>query len=144
MSSSSSSTGIDGPPKISKAVAIPQPPYPVDGNGTFSNLQLAALVLISPWVLFKFFVPYFTLGFYSYLFFLPLTGVPVTVAYWYLMSRIGGPKREYVLRKLPNKPMSYYMTFKDEELRNKYSAKKIPMQTFYDAYFDGKIDINRE
>jgi len=137
--------GIDGPPRVSKAAAIPQPPYPVDGNGTFSNLQLAALVLISPWVLFKFFVPYFTLGFYSYLFFLPITGVPVTVAYWYTMSRIGGPKREYVLKNtLPNRPMSYYMTFKDEELKKKYSAKKIPMQTFYDAYFDGKIDVNHD
>lgn len=136
--------GIDGPPKVSKAVTVPQPPYPVDGNGDFSNLQLAALVLAAPFVLFKFFIPYFTIGFWSYLIFLPITGVPVAVAYWHIMSKIGSFKREYVAKRLPGKPMDYYFTFNDAELKKRYSNKKIPWQTLYDAYFDGKVDFNRE
>jgi hypothetical protein len=137
-------SGIDGAPLRSKAVTVPQPPYPVDGNGSFSNLVLAGLVLTSPWILFKFFIPYFTIGFWSYLFFLPLTGVPVAVGYWALMSRVGGPKREHTIKALPNKPMSYYLTFKDAKLEKEYSNKKIPMQTFYEAYFAQKVDFNSE
>lgn len=136
--------GVDGPPLVSRAVTVPQPPFPVDGNGSFNNLHLAALVIASPFVFFKFFVPYFTIGFYSYLLFLPLVGIPTAVMYWFAMSRIGGPKREYTLSKLPGKPMSYYFTFKDKELERKYANKKIPMQTLYDAYFDEKVDFNRE
>ena len=136
--------GIDGPPLRSSAVTIPQPPYPVDGNGSFSNIALAVLVVFSPWVLFKFFIPYFTLGFWSYLLFLPLTGIPTAIGYWLFVSRIGGFKREAVVRTLPNKPMSYYFTFKDIEFARQYSNRKIPMTTFYEAYFDQKLDFNRK
>lgn len=142
-SSSQTTGGIDGPPRKSTAVTVPQAPYPVDGNGTFSNLHLFLLVTLSPIVLFKFFIPYFTIGFWSYLFFLPLTGIPVAVAYWYTMSRIGGPKRMFAAERLPNRPMDYYFTFHDQELKKKYSNKKIPLQTLYDAYFDQKVDFNR-
>jgi len=135
--------GIDGPPKVSQAVTVPQPPYPVDGNGDFNNLQLTALVLAAPFILFKFFIPYFTIGFWSYIFFLPVTGVPVTIGYWYLMSRIGSSKREYVAKRLPGKPMDYYFTFKDAALKQKYSNRKINWQVLYDAYFDEKVDFNR-
>ncbi|CAD6573601.1 MAG: hypothetical protein CYPHOPRED_005172 [Cyphobasidiales sp. Tagirdzhanova-0007] len=136
--------GIDGPPLRSSAVTIPQPPYPVDGNGSFSNIALAVLVVFSPWVLFKFFIPYFTLGFWSYLLFLPLTGIPTAIGYWLFVSRIGGFKREAVVRTLPNKPMSYYFTFKDIEFARQYSNRKIPMTTFYEAYFDQKLDFNHD
>jgi hypothetical protein len=135
--------GIDGAPLKSSAVTVPQAPYPVDGNGSFSNLHVFILVAVSPILLFKFFIPYFTIGFWSYFFFLPFTGIPVAVGYWYTMSRVGGPKRQYMAERLPNRPMSYYFTFKDAELERKYSNKKIPMQTLYDAYFDQKVDFNR-
>lgn len=139
-------SGIDGPLRRSGAVTIPQPPYPVDGNGSFSNLQLAAIVLLSPWLLFKF-IPFFSISLFSWsylLFWLPITGVPATVGYWYIMSRIGGAKREAALKLLPNRPMSYYFTFKDAKLKSQYESKKIPMQTLYDAYFDQKVDFNRK
>lgn len=135
--------GIDGAPLRSSSVTIPQPPYPVDGNGSFSNMTFAALVLLSPWILFKYFVPYFTIGFWSYLIFLPCTGIPIAVGYWSLMSRIGGDKRAATVKFLPNRPMTYYFTFNDPELARKYSDKKIPMTTFYHAYFDQKIDFTR-
>ncbi|KAL7008861.1 hypothetical protein EMMF5_001608 [Cystobasidiomycetes sp. EMM_F5] len=139
-------SGIDGPLRRSGAVTIPQPPYPVDGNGSFSNLQLAAIVLLSPWLLFKF-IPFFSISLFSWsylLFWLPITGVPATVGYWYIMSRIGGAKREAALKLLPNRPMSYYFTFKDAKLKSQYESKKIPMQTLYDAYFDQKVDFNHD
>ena len=139
-------SGIDGPPLKSKAVTIPQPPYPVDGNGTFSNLQLAAVVIFSPWLFFKF-IPFFSISLFSWaylLFWLPITGVPAAIGYWYLMSRVGGVKRDFAAKTLPNKPMDYYFTFKDQKLKQQYANKKIPMQTLYDAYFDQKVDFNRE
>ena len=126
-------------------MTVPQPPYPVDGNGSFSNYQLAAIVVLSPWLLFKL-VPFLSISLFgwAHILLLPVIGIPAAVGYWALMSRVGGPKRDFSLKTLPNKPMDYYFTFKDEKLRKEYSTKKIPMQTLYDAYFDQKVDFNHD
>lgn len=63
------------------------------------------------------------------------------------MSRIGGNIRDNGV--LPGKPLEEYLEFKDEELALKYSGKngagkKIPLQEFYDAYFDSKIEVKGE
>ena len=112
-----------------------------EGNGSFSNYVLASLVLGVPWLV-KRVLPFINRGgFKTYLFLTALLGLPVTIAYWTLMSMFGPRKNEKVV--LPGKDIEEYITIKDPELRARYHGKeKIPMQTFHDAYFDGKIDFH--
>ena len=45
--------------------------------------------------------------------------------------------------RYPGRPVEHYLTFKDPADKAKYSGKnKIPMETFYTMYFDGKVDFN--
>ncbi|KAI0676291.1 sphingolipid C9-methyltransferase [Trametes maxima] len=113
----------------------------VEGNGYFSNVQLAALVLGVPWFV-KRSTPVFSQGgFKTYVFLVLVLGVPVTIAYWTVMSHYGPRKNEKV--QLPGRSIEEYITIKDPELKAKYFGKtKIPMQVFHDAYFDEKIDFN--
>ncbi len=112
-----------------------------EGNGSFSNYVLASLVLGLPWLL-KRVLPFVNRGgFKTYFFLTALLGIPITIAYWTLMSMFGPRKNEKVV--LPGKDIEEYINIKDPELRARYHGKeKIPMQTFHDAYFDGKIDFN--
>jgi hypothetical protein len=50
------------------------------------------------------------------------------------------------LAGLPNAPASYYNTFTDPELKAAYGSgkSKIPMETWFEAYFDDKLDINQD
>lgn len=48
---------------------------------------------------------------------------------------------------LPNKPAPSYNTFKASRLQKLYggdSKKKIPMETWFEAYFDGELDANHD
>jgi hypothetical protein len=112
-----------------------------EGNGYFSNAQLAALVLAVPWLM-KRVLPIVNLGgLKTYLFLLVLLGLPVTIAYWTLMSMYGWRRNEKV--PLPGNDIEEYITIRDRELKAQYNrTEKIPMQVFHDAYFDKKIDFN--
>lgn len=112
-----------------------------EGNGYFSNAQLAALVLVVPWVI-KRILPFVNRGgLKTYLFILVITGIPITVAYWAVASIYGRRKNVKVL--MPGRDLEDYITIKDPELKEKYHGNtKIPMQVFHDAYFEGKIDFN--
>jgi len=45
--------------------------------------------------------------------------------------------------RLPGKPIEHYLTFHSDEDRDKYYGRsKIPMETFHEMYFDGKVDFN--
>jgi len=79
-------------------------------------------------------------GWYTYWFLFVLCFVPVTIGYWIVTSRFGPRKNEKV--PLPGRPLSDYYTITDPEFAAKWEGKKIPMQIFHDAYFDGKIDFN--
>ncbi|KAJ6455064.1 sphingolipid C9-methyltransferase [Mycena vitilis] len=111
-----------------------------EGNAQFSNYQLAALVLVVPYLV-KSVLPLVSRGgFRTYLFVLALTSIPTTIAYWTLMSTYGARKNEKVV--LPGKDIEEYITIHDPELKTLYHGKnKIPMQLFHDAYFEGKIDF---
>lgn len=111
-----------------------------EGNGYFSNYQLAAAVIIVPYIV-KSILPVVKYGgFKTYLFVLLLTGAPVTVAYWALMSTYGPRKNEKVV--LPGKDIEEYLEIHDPELKALYNGKnKINIQVFHDAYFEGKIDV---
>ncbi|GAA5840355.1 hypothetical protein JCM9279_002354 [Rhodotorula babjevae] len=124
--------------KVTSRAAIANAPFPVDGNGTFSNLQLAAVVLFVPYVLSRF-VPFVSFR-TAYVLLLVVTGVPTTIAYWMLMSRANFRVRDEGI--FPGKDLEHYITITDPALKEQYSGqKKIPMQVFYDNYFAGKIEI---
>lgn len=111
-----------------------------EGSSTFSNYQLAAVILVVPWITKRILPIVNHGGFYTYWFMVAIMGVPLAVGYWALMSRIGSRVNEKVV--LPGKDIEEYMTIKDLDLKKEYHGKtKIPMQIMHDAYFDGKIDI---
>lgn len=129
--------------KSTKTPAIKNAPVVglAEGNGSFNNLHLIALVVAVPWVL-KQVLPVFNRGgVKTYLFLLVVSGIPTTVAYWTWMSTHGKRKNDKVW--MPGKDIEHYITIKDAKVAKKYTkGEKIPMQLFHDLYFDEKIDIN--
>ncbi|EDR01009.1 sphingolipid C9-methyltransferase [Laccaria bicolor S238N-H82] len=129
--------------RVTKYAAIKNAPLVglAEGNGSFSNVHLAILVVVVPYVV-KSFTPIVKYGgFKTYVFLLLLLGAPTAVGYWSFMSIYGGRKNEKV--QLPGKDIDEYITINDPELKKLYKGKeKIPMQVFHDAYFEGKIDFN--
>lgn len=114
-----------------------------EGNGSFNNLHLAALVLVVPWFVKKFLPVVNRGGFKTYVFMVLVLGLPITVGYWTFQSYYGKRKNEKIV--LPERNLEEYVTIHDPELKAKYHGKeKIPMQIFHDAYFEGKIDFNGE
>ncbi|KZP23313.1 cyclopropane fatty acid synthase domain-containing protein, partial [Athelia psychrophila] len=112
-----------------------------EGSAYFSNYQLAAAVLVIPWLVKRVLPIVSRGGFKTYLFLVVVLGIPITVSYWTLMSMYG-PRRNNKVA-LPGKDIEEYITIKDAVLKAKYHGKeKIPMQIFHDAYFDGKIEFN--
>lgn len=112
-----------------------------EGNGSFSNVHLAAAVLIVPYVL-KSLLPIVSRGgFKTYLFLLLLSGVPTAVGYWAIMSTYGSRKNYKVSQE--GRGIDHYLVFHNPELKKLYGGpnNKIPMQIFHDAYFEGKIDL---
>lgn len=128
--------------RVTKYPAIKNAPLVglAEGNGSFSNVHLAILVVVVPYVV-KSFTPIVKYGgFKTYLFLLLVLGAPTAVGYWSFMSIYGGRKNEKV--QLPGKDIDEYITINDPELQKLYKGKeKIPMQLFHDAYFEGKIDF---
>ena len=131
------------PVRVTTTPAIKNAPLVglAEGNGYFSNLHLAALVLGVPFVL-KRVIPIVNRGgLKTYIFLVVILGLPITVAYWTVSSMYGKRKNQKVI--LPSKEIEEYITINDPELKALYHGKeKIPMQVFHDAYFEGKIDFN--
>ena len=134
---SSYSVSVTSTPAIKNAPLIGL----AEGNGYFSNAHLAALVLGVPWLIKRSLPVLCHGGFKTYLFLVLLLGIPITVAYWTVMSMYGPRKNLKV--QLPGRSLDEYITIKDPELKAKYFGKeKIPMQVFHDAFFDDKADFN--
>lgn len=131
-----------GQVRLTKSPTIRNALLPAEGNGYFSNVQLALAIFFFPAVLLRF-VPFIKVSSFSwtfYMFFVALFGIPVAIAYWTLMSMFGPRINEKVT--LPGRPIEYYLDIKDDTLRSRYNGhNKIPMEIFYENYFDGKIDV---
>ena len=110
---------------------------PAEGNASFSNYQLAAVVIVVPWLLGK--VLPFKTSWTFYFVSLVLLFLPLTAVYWVVSSKYGARLNEKV--PLPGKPQSDYFDFLNDGLKRRYTGKKIPMQIFHDAYFDGKVEF---
>ncbi|CAO3680787.1 hypothetical protein G6F70_008193 [Rhizopus microsporus] len=107
------------------------------GNQTFDNRILAGAVLGVP----AFITYSLGLGAWSFLFLTVLLFLPILACTLYLFSRFAPRYRNHI--PLPGKPIESYLTFHDAELRAKYHGRnKIPMETFFEAYFVGKVDFN--
>lgn len=75
------------------------------------------------------------------IFFGLFTSLPILAGFWMTASAVSPRKNEKV--KLPGRPVEHYLTFKNRADQLKYHGKsKIPMETFYEMYFDGDVDFN--
>lgn len=80
-------------------------------------------------------------GFKTKVFFGLVLLVPLIVAFWTFTSNMSPRVDDKV--KLPGRPIESYITFKNEELRRKYSGRtKVPLQDFSDMYINGDADFN--
>ncbi|TPX64226.1 hypothetical protein SpCBS45565_g06034 [Spizellomyces sp. 'palustris'] len=111
--------------------------YRVEGPGNmyFSNFQLLGsilgvplgIVLLTGWPLAWF--PFLAV----------LLALPVFAGYNVLYAQYAPPIRPQ--KGLPGKNIEDYMVMKDKELQIYSGKKKIPIETFFENYFDEKIDI---
>lgn len=110
----------------------------VEGSGSehFSNKQLAAIMLGVPALI------TFSLDLswaWSPLVFIA-TALPCFIAYHLMQSLSGTPLRPR--KGLANRPIDHYLTMTTPDLKNTYSGMtKIPIETFFEAYFDEKIEL---
>ncbi|KAF2280754.1 S-adenosyl-L-methionine-dependent methyltransferase [Westerdykella ornata] len=118
---------------------IANAPLPAEGNGadSFSNPLLISLLTLVPaytsWKLGG--------GFKTFLFFALILDLPLLAAFWIITSEYAPRKNDKA--KFPGKPIEHYLTFHKEEDREKYRGRTtIPMQTFYEKYFDGDVSFN--
>ncbi|CAG8747862.1 15866_t:CDS:2, partial [Acaulospora morrowiae] len=123
--------------KITTWKAIKNAPYPAEGAGnqTFGFYSLVAAVLGGP----LFLTLYFHLGFWIWLIIFVPVGVAIFLGFVYLSSRYSSPYNNKV--ELPRKKVEEYLTMKDATLEEYTGRKKIPMELFFESYFDGKIDL---
>ena len=100
--------------------SIKNAPLPAEGpsNDHFSNALLFSLLAIIPY--------YFSNkvggGFKTWLFFAVLTAIPILAAFWSVASSFSPRKNEKA--QVPGLPIEHYLTFKTEELREKYYGRR--------------------
>ncbi|KAK6197542.1 cyclopropane-fatty-acyl-phospholipid synthase [Scheffersomyces amazonensis] len=127
----------------SASPSIHNPPLPADGPGSkhFSNLALLGFITIIPYYITR----KLGLGFKTWLFFTLLLALPILMSYWTVLSTFSPRINEKA--KYPNKPISHYLEYHTEELKAKYETSnggkgtKIPIETFQELYFEGKVSF---
>ncbi|CAJ0541703.1 hypothetical protein HG530_005296 [Fusarium avenaceum] len=118
--------------------SIKNAPLPADGSGsdTFNNYVLISLLTLVPW----WFSWKLGGGFKTTIFFALIIDLPMLAAWWLVISSVSPRKNDKV--RLPNRGVEFYLDFKKEADRVKYRGhNKIPMETFYEMYFDGDVDF---
>ncbi|KAH8675149.1 S-adenosyl-L-methionine-dependent methyltransferase [Ilyonectria robusta] len=132
-------TGKDCGVRVTDSPAIKNAPLPADGAGyeQFSNATLATGLLgIPTWLSWQ-----FGGGFKLTMFFGLFTTVPVLLVIWTFFSTVSPRLNDKV--KLPGRPVEYYLKFKKPRHQARWNGRhKIPMQTFFEMYFEGEVDIN--
>lgn len=129
--------------KTSDSPTIKNAILPADGPGSksFSNSIMIGLLTLIPW----FIVRKLGLGFKTWIVLVVLLAIPILMAYWTVMSSYSPRINEKV--KFPGNPISHYLEFHTPELKAKYidsnggQGSKIPMETFHELYFDGKVSF---
>lgn len=121
--------------------AIHNATLPADGPGArdFSNLVMGSLMVG---------IPYYVTrklggGLKTWFFFALIFAIPIMMAYWTYKSSFSPRLNEKV--KYPNRPILEYLEFHTPELKAKYiesnggKGSKIPLETFQELYFSGKV-----
>ncbi|KAI7861852.1 S-adenosyl-L-methionine-dependent methyltransferase [Spinellus fusiger] len=107
------------------------------GNQTFDNRVLAGLWVGVPGSI----VYLLNLSWVWFLLLAILLALPILASTIYLYSRFAPRYRNYI--SLPGQPLETYITVHDPELKALYHGRnKIPMETFFEAYFEGKVEFN--
>lgn len=79
-------------------------------------------------------------GLFTWVFFGLFTTIPILAAFWSIASSISPRKNEKA--RFPGRFVEHYLDFHTEADRSKYRGKnKIPMETFYEKYFDGAVSF---
>ena len=118
--------------------AIKNATLPADspGSDSFSNILLFSLLVLIPW----YFARQVGGGFYTSIFFGIFTTIPILMAFWSIASSISPRKTEKA--KYAGRPVEHYLQFHSEQDRTAYRGKsKIPMEVFYEKYFNGEVDF---
>lgn len=119
--------------------SIKNAPLPADGPGNDSfplTLLFAVLGGVPLWLSWK-----LGGGLKTTIFFAILAFVPLLSSFWLVVSAIS-PRRNEKAR-FPGRPVEHYLTFKKPADKAKYQGRnKIPMETFYEMYFDGDVEFN--
>jgi hypothetical protein len=120
---------------------IPNAPLPADGNGSdsFSNYLLGGLLVGVPaWLTWQ-----LSGGFKTWVFFASCFSLPILGSFWIITSEYAPRKTEKA--RLPGRPIEHYLSFRKQEDRETYrGGKKIPMETFYEMYFNGDVTFNMD
>jgi cyclopropane fatty-acyl-phospholipid synthase-like methyltransferase len=116
---------------------IKNAPMPADGPANFPTyLMLGSCAGVPMYMSWK-----VGGGLFTSIFFALFTTIPILIGIWLTASSMSPRKNEKV--RYPNRGVEHYLTFKKEEDKAKYSGKnKIPMETFYEKYFDGDVEFN--
>ncbi|KAJ3224915.1 hypothetical protein HK099_007635 [Clydaea vesicula] len=130
-------TSFNSSPMGKQTSSVPVPPYPVDSQGfdTFSNTQLYIALAVAPLAA----VLVLPIHFYWYPVVAVILALPTFAAY-NMLNVLSTSNLSYT--NLPNRDLSYYFTVKDKSLKKYQGRNKIPMETWFEAYFDQKIDTN--
>ncbi|KAF4993885.1 hypothetical protein FDECE_13289 [Fusarium decemcellulare] len=125
--------------RVTNSPAIHNAPLPADGPGNeqWSNLFLAAALAGTPiWLSFK-----IGGGIKLAIFLALFTTLPVLIVIWSAMSKLSPRINDNV--ELPGRPVEFYLTFKNPQDRARWNGRhKIPMQTFYELYLSGEVELN--
>lgn len=127
----------------SSSPAIHNAPLPADGPGSkhFNNWVLIGLILGVP----AFLTRKLGGGYKTYIFLTLLLVFPILISFWTLASTFSPRLNEKC--KYPNRPISYYLEYHTPELKQKYElsnngqGSKIPIETFQELFFEGKVSF---
>ncbi|KAL2683351.1 Sphingolipid C9-methyltransferase 1 [[Neocosmospora] mangrovei] len=127
--------------RLTKSPAIKNAPLPADGPGyeQWSNVLLfGALVGIPTWLSWK-----VGGGLKTTIFFALFTSIPILIVIWTVMSKLSPRINDKV--ELPGRPVEFYLNFKSDLHRARWNGRhKIPMNTFFELYFSGQVDLNAD
>ncbi|KAG0299979.1 hypothetical protein BGZ98_009606, partial [Dissophora globulifera] len=108
--------------------------YPVEvaGNESFNNLHLAMVILGVPSMI----VTIFKLPLWAYPLLVVGLALPIFASYFVYGSKFAVPYNNRV--QTPGKKVEDYLTIVDPAFQQYKGKNRIPMETFFEAYFDGK------
>ncbi|KAJ2684621.1 hypothetical protein IWW39_004799 [Coemansia spiralis] len=120
----------------SPSIYPPNLPYECGGAREYNSYVLYALIAGIPYLVKR----VLCLSLSSYLILTAILALPIGALSLVVHSWLVSAPTEQICA-LPNEPLESYITILDKELKAKYAGSKIPMEVFFESYFDGDIDL---